>query len=295
MKSESNLIRRFTKYRPKEEVSIGEDDTNKYIFIVKKALKSEGVLIFLLPVFAYSLTYLYQYGGFEYYQLPRQLINFEIPQIISVVFFTITLVLLGLVIRVSKEVYQNLFFNLVKSKTNFIFLIIKIFWYLLVITLIITGFFGYLYEVKSIILKTFSLASALLGLYILVFSIEKFLTKKKGTNKRFFTKNITKLVFGIIIFIFLILFFESLGYLDAKNKKLYYIINTKPECVVLFITSEKIACRSIDRHKQIMFDSLKILPLGGDVDYSISYEEIGPLVMIREYPSNKGEIIHIFK
>jgi len=61
------------------------------------------------------------------------------------------------------------------------------------------------------------------------------------------------------------------------NPKSYYVLSSTPECVALYVSSERIICAPFDRTSKEVEQKFTVINLSGKDDIVLSYEKIGPL------------------
>lgn len=86
-----------------------------------------------------------------------------------------------------------------------------------------------------------------------------------------------KYFMGIIYFLLVINLVYNAGKADAAKQKLFHVVNTSPEMVVLFVSNDKLVCSRFDRNTKKVEPSFSVITFGSATTLTLQLSEIGPL------------------
>jgi hypothetical protein len=238
----------------------------------QKILLSETTIIVVVPFLASFLLFSFLQGYFSYFNIPEQFIAMDLAQILSKL-ISISLPIYVLVILV-------VFYLRIKSKET--------------ITLFDVAYFVFasVYLI-TFVLKLFSFNNLVINTIFLYLPIGMIITSffDKQMRKITISKNkpeITKKpeVFsifstGLIVVVIISLSFYLLGFSSAQNQERFYVIQSSPERIVLYLTSEKAIVAEFDRTTRHLAGSFKVLTIDENPDLEFRWEHLGPLVSNR--------------
>lgn len=264
----------------------------------KALFRSEGLLIFIAPILAYIVFYYYFKGYFYYFNIPENLLSLETIQIIGLIAILLpNLFNFSRLFFISFEALSEVKSKSIGEKIFFAFMFV----FLLAGSVLIFFFdwilFGIYFGILLIII---------IILYIRVRFLKKQLTNKikqfsddpkitaklEGNAKLALKNNVGDSANiksswmssvgsnAIVIFIFYVVLtacIYSYGTLKASKEISFQVAHINPECVILYMTSERAICYSFDRTTKIINNSFKIIPLGNDPNLEFTTEKIGPL------------------
>lgn len=254
-----------------------------------KLISSETILLALIPLLAYFLLYLYESGFLGYYGVPSQYITFEISEVISitVLFFTVVFPIFGVI----NIFYQfSGVFKSRSSKRQFMAIAIIII-YLIIFGLIFGGLGNNVASIFMFLMAGF--------VFLIVFISPIFYKKYKGTYREKLEQNFEQAgnggkdleslwevvidKMGLEVFEFLTIFAMTcflthpFGTLKAYQKVEYGVIQTSPECAVIYTKTDFIICTTFDKTNKIFEPGYQIYSSDDLSGIRIINERIGPL------------------
>jgi hypothetical protein len=288
------------------DVKASQQIDKSFVTILKNLLSSDAILLFLLPIIGYSIYYSYWKGFFSFFNIPQQFISYDTGQILGLIFVYFPLLFV---------LYVIYLMSIKINPLNETIPILKIFEIIIIILLIAFSFAliffndfllaGLIFLAGAFSICLLSLSLPIYRLFLnlrhqyLLYKSKSRLNKapisiqmntsqvseekKKPKNSFtvFYNNVLNKLEVKLLMVIFFFLIFNNflsiIGSLDAINKKTFYVFQNTPECVVLYMSSDKAICAEFNRTTKEAINSFKIIPLGKDTSANISYEEIGPL------------------
>ena len=261
-------------------------DGKKEIFN-KKIQLSDTLLLAICPLIGYSVLFAYRAGYLVYFNLPLQFIEFSIGQI-----FIVTASLLGIFFLAFPVI--NLFFtifNLTKLPPQIVRNIRRNF------SITIFALIGAILFYRVKIIWWASLGFLLIGLFadilvpLLLYKTNKnYIEKLESVESErraadgYVTTILDKYmnVVGVdIARLTVYLFFGIamvfvLGQGAALNQSSFYIANTDPKTVVLYMTANKAILAEFDSDSKVIGNIFYIVELDKHPEISFSYKHIGP-------------------
>jgi hypothetical protein len=260
-----------------------------------KSWLSSGIVVAYVSAIGYSVTFLYEYGYTQYFQIPTNLIQLTLTQ----VFLAISG--MGLV----AYVYFTQLKIIASVESLFQHDILRLMIAYQVPILLFLLFVGFLYgETKGWIL---------LGVLFLFFLFDDFLypliiQRWKGTYREKIVAQlrtemerprITKMLLGpalnskkasflLYTAVFILLSFLA-GHYEARSQIYFYVLSESPNVVLLRIYGENVVCASFDRKEKEISGSLTIQSLSDRGELKLRREKIGPLKVKQEKPVSKNQ------
>jgi hypothetical protein len=234
----------------KKKIIVKKEHTLDFLERIKK---SDVLLVTSLSLLSYIGAFAYRIGALGNYNLHSELSEFELSELIFSAWWIIPIfVIISLLFFAVNEKMPKNLFDLNPSIIFFVTLAEA----------------GYLYPSRRIpiaLLCGFLIITEIIG---------------KGKFIRNFFDGYGK-ISKYIIFIFLIGFFFNtsmmIGKISHHFNKSYLIVQVQPECVSVFTTKEKLYCFTLDRQKNEIGPSFRILYFQDLKDIEMVYEDVGPL------------------
>jgi hypothetical protein len=246
--------------------------------IIRRLLKFDAIILFIIPVLFYFLNYWYFYGYFTYYQIPKEFISLNIIRIINFSAFAIPWIL---IISAFSFVIYKIF---ILSKGTAILTIIGFFilpfaymYYIVVCQKKVNYAWNTIFSISLLIIPV---------MLILIWIIRRRLSSYKENNIHLLLPLLMPEQYLLILMIYgcfiLGLFFG--GAYEASHQTGFYIMNSNPECVILHMTSEKALCFIFDRKTKEVGKSFSVMAIGNDPNLKLLKEQIGPLKIPLDVP-----------
>lgn len=239
----------------------------------KIPLLSEGILIGIVSLLGYLLTYVFQMGFASYFSIPIEFINIGLNEIL----FTTTLAIIIIYITIS----LSAFFSRAKFKRLFRTLI-SIFLIVLIIFLKNSAFFIFVF----ILVIAFVLSPFLQSqFYSKKLIIETGTIETRTKTNTFFEQYLLKKSFFIFAIPLFIIFTYVFGILSAQSKHSFLTTKTKTntDIVVLAIYNNSIICAPLDRKNKTIEKHLYIFNKDSEDLSILKLERIGPLKVKRSH------------
>ena len=253
---------------------------------------SDTLLLAALPFLAYLFTFIYQAGYLKAFELPLQFVSITTTDV-----FNIGGKVLGVfsTILVSLNVFSSFL-----PKGRLPYPLAKRFSLLVPILLIaIPALFFYKWGAVSYLFSSFLIFAIILmffpalvtrkykGPYLhRIEMIDKDVTDVNPTNSNafdgaLFARTVNLLgykVFIVIVYLLLSLYITfNAGKSTAQNQEIFYIVNTSPETIVLFMTNEKIISAPFDKTTRVIEPEFMIINIGDTTDLKLRLSNIGRL------------------
>lgn len=255
---------------------------------------SDAILLAFIPIIAYSYLFVYETSFLTFFGVPIQFIKFDISE----VFFTFSGIFWFFLIIFF---IANAFFMLVGSLTSNIAkvrLLVKFIYllYFLCICYLSTTteqYFSTLFAgVTSLIFIMVIFIPPINRKYRGTFSqrLEQSLIRIKKVNnpisfEDLIFRKVSIKIGSILLLLPLSLYIVYLlGLSSAYQRINYNVINSSPECAVVYIRENSIVCVEFDLAKKEFDKGFKILPMDELKDKSILLRDIGPLRPISHKP-----------
>lgn len=244
---------------------------------------TEGIIIAVIPILAYLVTFSYEVGYAGFFLIPQNLITLNIIN-----FFAVCGVLLSLFVILLWPIL--IYIDLVKKETNVITLrFVKLFpFYLwLVVNELLYGFTLWREWILSLIIAII--------LSIIEFGAPLLSQRHKGSYNEKLKADLeadlkTETIFDrllqflgwkiylfTLIFIFMLLISYNVGRAEALKKVNFLVVDTSPEVAVLRIYGDYLICVPFDRGSREVQRSFVILNMSESFKTTLKLEKIGPL------------------
>lgn len=241
---------------------------------------SETLLLAIIPFFAYLFTFVYQAGYLKAFELPLQFISITVVDVLN-----IGGKILGVLFLVFSSI--NLFSNFL-PKGNMPYPLAKRVNQLLLLFLLS---FPFLFLFDWGIISNIFLASLIFA--ILIMFLPPLLSRKhKGTYLQKMEKvdggikndsnpwegNLLDRAVNIIgrnVFVTIVYFLLGVyityyaGMAAAQKQEIFYVANTSPETVVLFMTSDKIVSAPFDKVTKMIEPEFFVINLSNSADLKL--------------------------
>ncbi len=252
----------------------GEKVTNS----IKNSWINQGVILGILSVLSYLLTYVYEYGYYRYYGIPSSFINLNITSIITK-FITIGFVLIFLILLILSLINM---LNLQKPN-KILVIIISVLACISIIQLL--DFKGISNSIstkptQSLIVFLVVLSGIIIPYFYLCKKIWKSDDLFQGGVK-FSQRRLNKLFIFILVSIMTILSFTySLGSSRASQNNIFLVTSTKPEMLVITPYENYLICIPFNRKTKEANDQFIIVDPTTRPDITYHLEDIGPIKML---------------
>lgn len=258
---------------------------------IERLFSNEAMLLVLLPVLYFLSNYAYILGYFAEFHIPVKLANFDVngsgiktddfileAGYISL-YFIATYIPLILILpkklrpQISKfalPVFLSILFLIFNFKEVLFIYKEGIYFvndglfrinvtlvgcYLIMLILFNPNFFG------KVNLVTIIFGSQVLDDY-------------KKLYEKFFDNNVFR---AIGIFFIIYLYFFEMGHIDAHNQTQFYIADTTPECVVLYMGKESAICNTFDREFRKYFNDFRVIYYSTEPEINFRLIDFGPI------------------
>jgi hypothetical protein len=255
---------------------------------------SDAILLALFPVCAYITVFFYYKGYFEYFGIPLPQINFNLVNILIISFS------IGLILWLIFGVVNLVSTFLIHKKSNPS--IVRRAWMFFPVLAYVIGMFFIYLEISLSLWLPSLIALVIFGFALFVLPVfgrkGKYVDRLADADKgipennnpwegnlldRLFNFLGRKLLYVLLyIYIFLSIVFQ-VGISNAITQKNYYVINSIPEMVILYMDNEDIICAPFDREIKKVSSEFKILRISENSDLTYQLEIIGPL-RSKNYP-----------
>lgn len=256
---------------------------------LKKLLLSEPILIALVPVIAYVLTYFYETGYCSVFAIPRDLIEINLINVFKASFYVLFVIW-------TCFNFLEIFSTAIFSSHTAIRKRVGILFSFLFISTLTSVFFSREWKVWI----WFYAATGLYGLFFITVpyfsnknNLEEYYKKLSEpkvvpTKKSILNYISDHLGFRIIEVIGIISFFGSLffwaGISKATDDPSFTVISTNPESVVLATYGNKLICADFDRKNKTINGEFVIRKLDDVNGVMFHIENVGPLKLVKVPP-----------
>lgn len=260
---------------------------------------SETILLAAAPVFAYVLTFLFQAGYCDVFELPHEFISVSLTDVLNIVVTVLMLffIVLGVI---------NMFASLLPAK---IYRHPSLAWrmsallllFLLVIPVIL--FPGIIIKGAVILVSMVILIISLLflpPLFTRRFPGGSYLQRMEaldnlrlgndpwegsGSLVYLFVDVFGRKAFLFAVYLLMAMFLTySMGRGRGINRKVFPIANTTPETVVLFMTSERLITAPFDRTNKTVHPVFRVINFDDQTDLTLQLGKVGPLKLVPMKP-----------
>jgi hypothetical protein len=217
-----------------------ENDQPENKSFVDKLFSSDSVLIALAPLFAYLISYGYQIGYLLEFHIPLRLANFGLPELLdnfdeAIVRFVVILILFLFI-------YWIIALRTGKKQIN-ISLLPAFLSIIYVIFILGCVYYWYKNLFKAYTDKVFYTDLIIGLLFVLIFIVvnpffNRKIRKNEEAQKIYANIFINKTFIVFSIFVMFYLTFFELGHIAAHSQERFYVANTNPECVVVYLRSD---------------------------------------------------------
>lgn len=213
---------------------------------IKETLVSNAVIIFLIPIIAYILSYAYNLGYNSYFSIPTYLTSLSFTPILSnflsllsillcILFVLYLFILMNHIYKSANKPLSNLFPRKLYYCITSLFLLACLIWYIkirlipaVIMFSIIIIFQVYIYIMDSKVTKLIKELESLDGESITPEKLIELNNRKDKLTKKLkipFIKTFTILSFIISFFLVLFVLMSILGVYNASHQKIFYSIN----------------------------------------------------------------------
>jgi hypothetical protein len=244
---------------------------------------SETILLFIIPIYAYLILYLYEWGYFNKLSIPDSFIEVNLPDILKIAIFLpfIFFIYIALeLIRLGKLFENPIRKRIVGTIFYLLFIVLALYflglwkWYLISIVLFFTLLDMYLFFIHPLII----------GKNIHGYKEKMFYQSEAFFKSDFLIVRLLKkfgLSFVSLVFIIIEIMCLSvcIGIFVARTQKTFMVIKSSPELIILRKYSQNIVCCEYDREKKEIIKNfyIKTIDQISREGIRISIEEIGPL------------------
>jgi len=267
---------------PKEKLSEERDN----IFSWRHFLTSEAIILALMTAISYIWVYSYEFGYYSYFGIPSNLITINVSDILnfSVSFIFILSIFAQIILLIlfessSRTSFFSRFewrFALPIGLSVLFFILLPVIYYgiwnIFWPVLIFLGIFIIFLLIVELIIRKIKKPT---GIYNSVFDV--FTYKLDSKLGKWVNLNILNILAFVVTFFIVIAFLRAYGESRAMKETNFYIVNTKPECVMLYFKGEINVCSPFDRQNKVVDRSYKFIKLADSPDILIRYESVGPL------------------
>jgi len=248
---------------------------------------SDAIFLALIPLIGYSLLFSYQWGYFNVFDIPFQFIELSIEQVFVVtaglitLFFVVIYLLMTLTtfmnpqklpIEIRRKIQRNLpvsIFLIVCAFVFFRFDKFRLLFFIALLIMFITDFIIplILYKFKKnylLKLEKNDLERREADSYFVTL-VDSFISTAGNDIARF-----------TIYYLLTIVIVSLMGRGAALNKSEFYVANTDPETVVLYMTKDKVILADFDRDFRIIGDSFYVIEINKHPEIKFTYETVGP-------------------
>lgn len=252
---------------------------------VKKINLSDGLLLFLLPIYGYILLFAYEYGYFVRLGIPTEFIEINLAALAKICAYLFAGALIGLG-------FSEFIYKLILMGKGFIIKILSYLYLFFVLSILPTIAFDlHKFLLPFIIIGVLYLFSEFVSPLIKYKGIKGYWKKaeqmmkdeakdyKKGIGDEII-KRIGSKPFRVVFYLLSFTYISfSIGAISAKTQENFLVLKSNPELVVLRNYSQKFLCVEYDRNKKKLLNKFSFLTIdkASENAYSIAKERIGPL------------------
>lgn len=249
----------------------------------KKSWLLSGATIALISAAAYLVTFLYEYGYTQFFEIPPSLIELTLTQVfvsfVGLCFtFIVYFMILKTILSLQSASWGNVLHLIIVIQLHYLllFLIVSLLWGGFrpwVIFGLVTLYFLFDDFVYPLIIQRGT------GTYR-----EKILAQQRLEAKR---PSITKMILGpakdsreasfLLPISFFVLLSLPAGRYTARSKSYFYVLSDSTDVALLKIYGDKVISAPFDRKAKEISRSLTIQTLSKQGQLKLSYEKIGPL------------------
>jgi len=261
---------------------------------INETLLSPTLIIGLVTLFGYLLYYLSIIGYYEYFNIPIDLIGFNILRFFSFGKGILLIFIILILILIFALTFARLF-SFPKALERFT---------LAIIILIASGILLFYVARKIISMNlikgvTLYISGGIIILeaitFIYLFLIDPLTWKKNATqkeriaiikeyiwNNEGFKKIINiSIIFSTLIFIINVsMITKDFGHITASNQTEFYVVQSdnNPRQIIFFLTEDKVACMYYGKYSHIIDTTVSILDINEIDEFRIINTETGELV-----------------
>jgi hypothetical protein len=274
----------------------------------KDKLKSDGkrfitltetIAMAIVPVAAYAIIFVYYAGYFSKFEIPLEFISFNLTQvfIVSGGLILLARALLSIANLASFFFLNNAFSAPIRRRVFSLLpiTILSLAYFLIYIeqwqkwlVFLVIAIFSYIAVFVSPLLTTRRIKGTYTQKLEVIDERNRQDYQKYDTLYDRFIKYTGYNIFQALYYFALILIIVyNAGISSAENQKLFRVVNTTPESVILYMTDTRMVCSPFDRMVNEVEPSFIVLEIGADPNIFAKLEQVGPLHLNRAviYPT----------
>jgi hypothetical protein len=255
----------------------------------KTRLLSEGIMLALASAGAYLFAFFYEQGYTAYFEMPSQLINVSLVNILifgmmAITFVTFTFMMTNTVWMLLPKLHPYLAFHLPRILVAICFFVIY--------PILMFGFSGWrIWILPLVFFSLMAFMTLILPLwghkkagnisqrYDAMMEAER--NSKPDLTDKFAARFGTVASFMVAILIGLMIFTYWSGRAEAVNQRNFLVVNSVPEMVVLRIYGDNMICAPFNRETKEVQKSFIIIKAAEDPKLTFNLEEVGPLTPVK--------------
>lgn len=270
----------------------------------KGIILSGTIALAVIPVIAYAIIFVYYAGYFSKFEIPLEFISFSLIQvfIVSGGLLLLMRALLSMANLASFFILNNIIPEPIRRRL-FILLpitILSLAYFLLYIgqwqkwlLFLIIAVFSYVAVFVTPILTARRIKGTYTQKLEIIDERNRQNDEKWDTLYDKFIKYMGRNIIYALYYFALILFIVyNAGISSADNQKIYRVVNTTPESVILYMTGDRMVCAPFNRKTSEVEPSFLVLNFGTNPNIIVNLEQVGPLHLNRSviYPTKTATL-----
>jgi hypothetical protein len=261
---------------------------------VLSLIKSEGIILAAASVFAYVFAFVYQAGYCNAFMVPREFISTSLTDVLNIggSVLGIFALLLGFINLITSFLPRKIYHHpsLVRRLSGLLYV------FMLSIPLLLFPegrllAIGLLLLCLAIMFLPALLTRRLKGTYLQrMEAIDNGISgddpwEQSGSIHVAFVNLVGRKAYVFIVYILLsILVTYNAGKASGFYREVFPIVNTAPETVVLFMTSERLITAPFDRKKRTIQPVFRVINFDDQTDLTLQLWRVGPLKLVPMKP-----------